>query len=124
MSGKNEEVHFASSVVKFFPFVPEIPIATFGRILILIRLKNGRVERFFGTLKAKLDRLAVDSLEALNCALTEFRFFYGHVRPHQNLASLTPAEAWAGKATFAQPSSREYRFEAWDGLLSGYYLRR
>src|SRR5438309_5907774 len=51
--------------------------------------QNGRVERFFGTLKARLDRLAVDSLETLNGALVEFRFFYNHVRPHQNLAGLT-----------------------------------
>jgi putative transposase len=38
--------------------------------------QNGRIERFFGTLKNKLDRLAVDSLDTLNLALTEFRFFY------------------------------------------------
>ena len=86
--------------------------------------QNGRVERFFGTLKARLDRLAVDSFETLNGALAEFRFFYNHVRPHQNLAGLTPAEAWAGEAGFAQPPRHEYWFEAWDGLLSGYYLRR
>ena len=86
--------------------------------------QNGRVERFFGTLKARLDQLAVDSFETLNGALVEFRFFYNHVRPHQNLAGLTPAEAWAGAAPFAHPAKREYWFEAWNGLLSGYYLRR
>ena len=53
--------------------------------------QNGRVERLFGTLKAKLDRLAVDSFEALNGALAEFRFYYNHVRSHQHLAGLTPA---------------------------------
>jgi len=86
--------------------------------------QNGRVERFFGTLKAKLDRLAVDSFDSLNGALTEFRFFYNHVRPHQNLFALTPAEAWAGANPFAHAPRREYWFEAWDGLLTGYYLRR
>jgi transposase InsO family protein len=86
--------------------------------------QNGRVERFFGTLKSKLDRLAVDSLEALNGALGEFRFFYNHVRPHQNLAGLTPAEAWAGASPFERAPKREYWFEAWDGLLTGYYVRR
>jgi transposase InsO family protein len=85
--------------------------------------QNGRVERFFGTLKSKLDRLAVDSFGSLNGALGEFRFFYNHVRPHQNLAGLTPAEAWAGVDPFAHRAKREYWFEAWDGLLSGYYLR-
>src|SRR5467141_3240852 len=86
--------------------------------------QNGRVERFFGTLKAKLDRLAADSFDSLNNALAEFLFFYNHVRPHQNLAGLTPAEAWAGANPFAFASRDEYWFEAWDGLLSGYYLRR
>jgi len=86
--------------------------------------QNGRVERFFGTLKDKLDRLAVDSFEALNLALGEFRFFYNHVRPHRNLHGLTPAEAWSGTSPFADASKGEYWFEAWDGLLTGYYLRR
>lgn len=37
--------------------------------------QNGRIERFFGTLKEKLDQLTVESFEALNLALGEFRFF-------------------------------------------------
>jgi transposase InsO family protein len=86
--------------------------------------QNGRIERFFGTLKEKLDQLAVDSFEALNAALGEFRFFYNHVRPHQNLAALTPAEAWAGHQALARSGKKAFWFEAWDGLLSGYYLRR
>jgi transposase InsO family protein len=86
--------------------------------------QNGRVERFFGTLKDKLDRLAVDSLEGLNQALREFRFFYNHVRPHQNLGGATPAEAWSGVDPYASRIRREYWFDAWDGLLCGYYLSR
>jgi transposase InsO family protein len=86
--------------------------------------QNGRVERFFGTLKEKLDRLAVDSFDALNQALGEFRFFYNHVRPHQSLSDGTPAEAWAGVDPYATRIKREYWFETWDGLLKGYYLRR
>jgi len=85
--------------------------------------QNGRVERFFGTLKDKLDRLAVDSFAALNAALIEFRFFYNHVRPHQNLGGATPAEAWAGIDPHRTRFRQEYWFEAWDGLLAGYYLR-
>ena len=85
--------------------------------------QNGRIERFFGTLKSKLDRLAVASFQALNGALAEFRFFYNHVRTHQNLAGRTPAEAWTGTTPFAYAPKREYWFEAWDGLLTGYYLR-
>jgi putative transposase len=86
--------------------------------------QNGRIERFFGTLKDKLDRLAVDSLGALNMALGEFRFFYNHVRPHQNLSAAAPAEAWAGIDPFKVRIEEAYWFEAWEGLLRGYYMRR
>ncbi|OGA60599.1 MAG: hypothetical protein A3G81_09015 [Betaproteobacteria bacterium RIFCSPLOWO2_12_FULL_65_14] len=86
--------------------------------------QSGRVERFFGTLNRKLDRLAVDSLDALNRALGDFRFFYNHVRPHQNLDGATPAEAWAGVDPYTARIKAEYWFDGWDGLLKGYYLRR
>lgn len=86
--------------------------------------QNGRVERFFGTLKERLDQLAVESHDALNAALAEFRFFYNHVRPHQNLDGSTPAEAWVGVQPNVDSYETEYWFEAWDGLLKGYYLRR
>lgn len=86
--------------------------------------QNGRVERFFGTLKERLDQLAVTSFDALNSALGEFRFFYNHVRSHQNLAGATPAEAWAGVDPHVTRFKQEYWFEGWDGLLQGYYLRR
>jgi putative transposase len=85
--------------------------------------QNGRIERFFGTLKSKLDRLAVDSSAALNRALCDFRFFYNHVRSHHNLAGRTPAEAWADVDPFGTKHKDEYWFEGWDGLLTGYYLR-
>jgi len=86
--------------------------------------QNGRVERFFGTLKTSLDQLAVTSFDALNSALGEFRFFYNHVRSHQNLDGATPAEAWAGVNPYTTKFKQEYWFEAWDGLLAGYYLQR
>lgn len=86
--------------------------------------QNGRVERFFGTLKEKLDQVVVDSLDALNQAPTEFRFFYNHVRPHQNLNGRIPTEAWATLDPYTTRVKSEYWFEAWDGLLKGYYLRR
>jgi putative transposase len=86
--------------------------------------QNGRVERFFGTLKESLNQLAVTSFDALNGALGEFRFFYNHVRSHQNLDGATPAEAWAGVDPRTTRFKQEYWFEGWDGLLQGYYLRR
>ena len=76
------------------------------------------------TLKAKLDQWEVAGFEALNASLGEFRFFYNHVRPHQHLQRRTPAEAWAQVNPYARPVRQEYWFEAWDGLLQGYYLRR
>ncbi|MBE0617730.1 MAG: transposase family protein [Proteobacteria bacterium] len=86
--------------------------------------QNGRVERFFGTLKEKLDCWQADGLDQLVLALGDFRDWYNHVRPHQHLGGRTPAEAWAGIDPYAAaPKSASY-FSAWDGMLTGYYLRR
>lgn len=85
--------------------------------------QNGRVERFFGTLKEKLDQWQVEDREQLDGALVQFRFWYNHVRPHRNLNGRTPAEAWRGTDVFANGFTQEYWFEAWDGLLTGFYLK-
>lgn len=84
--------------------------------------QNGRVERFFGTLKEKLNRIEVDTAEGLNHALKQFRFWYNHVRTHQNLGGKTSAEVWSGRDVFKQKPKRKYWFEAWEGLLTGIYL--
>ena len=84
--------------------------------------QNGRIERFFGTLKSKLDQRAVDSIEHLDESLWLFRLWYNHVQPHQNLQGYTPAEIWSGKNILQRCSQTEYWFDAWDGLLTGYYL--
>ena len=86
--------------------------------------QNGRIERFFGTLKHKLDQWSVASLEELGNALVQFRFFYNHVRPHQNLQGRTPSEAWRNVNPFAAAPKTIEWFEGWDGLLQGFYLRR
>ena len=85
--------------------------------------QNGRVERFFGTLKEKLNQWQVNNREQLNGALAQFRFWYNHVRPHQNLDGKTPAEVWNGIDIFIRRPKKEYWFEAWDGLLTGIYLK-
>ena len=77
--------------------------------------QNGRIERFFGTLKEKLNQWQVSSLEQLNGALVQFRFWYNHVRPHQNLNGRTPSEVWEGIDVFSGRPKHEYWFEAWDG---------
>ena len=92
--------------------------------------QNGRIERFFGTLKAKLRRRGARSLAGLQRDLDLFRRWYNRVRPHQSLGIdgwcyttrrlyLTPAEAWYRSA----PRGHGSWFEGWDGLLRGYACR-
>lgn len=85
--------------------------------------QNGRIERFFGTLKQKLDRWAVADRIALGASLTAFRLWYNHVRPHQHLQGRTPAEVWDGIDIYRRRVKRRLWFEAWDGLLQGEYLQ-
>jgi putative transposase len=85
---------------------------------------NGRIERFFGTLKQSLNRLAVDGSSQLQASLDVFRDWYCCVRPHANLEGATPMEAWNGIDPFRlRPVSVEW-VDAWDGLLCGYRIRR
>ncbi|MDO8311878.1 MAG: integrase core domain-containing protein [Sideroxyarcus sp.] len=86
--------------------------------------QNGRIERLFGTLKEKLDQWKVPNFAQLNRDLNIFHHWYNHVRPHQNLDGRTPAEAWGGICPYTKPPKQELWFEAWDGLLMGYELRR
>ena len=81
--------------------------------------QNGRVERFFGTLKNKLDCLEVVSLDALNVALGEFGFWYNQVRPHQNLNGATPAEAWAGCESFRCKDQKGVLVRGVGGIVAG-----
>lgn len=85
--------------------------------------QNGRIERFWWTLKERLNQWQVESLEQLNDTLSQFKFWYNHVRPHQNLGGRTPAEVWNNKNIYTQKLKKEYWFEAWDGLLTGVYLK-
>jgi putative transposase len=89
--------------------------------------QNGRIERLFGTLKPLLRQLIIPSGGALQSALDEFRVFYNHVRPHQNLNGLTPAEHFAGfrPADIRQmPIKNVTPVEALAGLMRGYWIRR
>ena len=85
--------------------------------------QNGRIERLFGTLKEKLDQWQVNNPVQLGGALVQFRFWYNHVRPHQSIDGRTPAEVWRGFDVFTRGYKQEYWFEAWDGLLTGFYLK-
>jgi transposase InsO family protein len=93
--------------------------------------QNGRIERFFGTLKRKLgQRRAADPAE-LQSELNVFRYWYNHIRPHQALYAavrcgtralrlcLTPAEAWLDRGDREHGSP----FEGWEGRLRGWSCR-
>jgi putative transposase len=58
--------------------------------------RNGRIERFFGTLKNALRNAASRSAKELNRELTAFAGYYNFARPHAALGGLTPYEVWRG----------------------------
>ena len=84
--------------------------------------QNGRVERFFGSLKKVLDQAVVADVWQLNVALPIFRGWYNEVRPHQTLSGQTPMEIWRGTDTSRAPKD-VLPFSAWDGLLRGFRVR-
>lgn len=77
--------------------------------------QNGRIERFFGTLKQKLRQVVIDH-QRLAENLDTFRFWYNHVRTHQNLNGRTPHEA----LTKTAPTGTPLWFDAWGGVLQGF----
>jgi putative transposase len=87
--------------------------------------QNGRIERLFGTLKPLLKNYQ-PTAATLQRALDEFAWFYNHVRVHQNLCGLTPAEAWRGETTadVRRRAGQGHWVSALNGLLVGYHLRR
>jgi transposase InsO family protein len=44
--------------------------------------QNGRVERFFGTVKRTLEQWQIENREHLDEALAQVRLWYNHLRPH------------------------------------------
>lgn len=63
--------------------------------------KNGRVERFIGTVKRELRQDVLTGDRDLEFKLTSIRYWYNHERPHDHLHGRTPAEVWAGINVFA-----------------------
>lgn len=80
---------------------------------------NGRIERFFGTLKQSLNHLTVETAGRLQASLDSFNDWYCYVRPHANLNGATPLEAWCRIDPFQTPPRQIERFDEWDGLLKG-----
>jgi len=85
---------------------------------------NGRVEKFFGTLKERLNHLAVSDFDSLRCALVEFDIWYNQVRPHNHLGGRTPFEVWHKIDPYRLVPKAIHYVSAWDGLLTGFYIRR
>ena len=83
--------------------------------------QNGRVERFFGTLKSKLKGASVESLEQFNAELYIFRTWYNKVRTHNNLSGKTPDEVWERANVSKHSFENCYYFNQWDGRLTGFY---
>ena len=86
--------------------------------------QNGRIERLFGTLKEKLDQLVVSDAMGLQQALGAFQFWYNSVRTHQHLNGWTPSEVWHDMDPYRRAPLSITLFSAWDGLLTGYHMRR
>ncbi len=95
------------------------------RIVKCCAWQNGRIERFFGTLKPVLRKLTLPTAVALQQALDEFGSFYNHARPHQGLDGLTPAQAWRGvtHVDAKRCASQGQWVQAFGGLLLAYRLR-
>ncbi|MGB4558509.1 MAG: hypothetical protein WBI20_07305, partial [Burkholderiaceae bacterium] len=85
------------------------------------------IESFFGRIKPVIKQLEIYSPLGLQNALNEIRLFFNHVRTHQNLDGLTPAEAWRGFVStdiYRSPPKSVQLVQALDGLLVGYHIRR
>jgi transposase InsO family protein len=90
--------------------------------------QNGRFERLFLTFKermlTRLAELRADGAEpeSFSGELATFRLWYNHVRTHQHLDGLTPAEAWDGlRSTAERKQPRRHYFSTWEGLLTGFH---
>lgn len=81
---------------------------------------NGKIERFFGTLKNKLQYHAISNVASLTQDINLFRSWYNHIRPHQHLEGKAPAEVWDKK--IPNKKGKAHYFCAWNGALAGFYL--
>lgn len=88
---------------------------------------NGRIESFFGRIKPYIRQIHIHSPAGLQNALNDIRHFFNHVRTHQNLAGLTPAEVWHGLTPIdiAQTTPKSAQLvQMLDGQLVRYHVRR
>jgi transposase InsO family protein len=110
----DNEAVFTSRLFRFCLWVLQIK---HQRTQVCSPWQNGRIERFFGTLKRKLAFYDLDKI-GFTQDLATYRFWYNHVRTHQYLNGKTPAEVWDAKA----PRGKPKEFSVWDGALTGIYF--
>lgn len=85
--------------------------------------QNGRIERFFGTLKGQLQGLCFLDHDDVLRGLMEFRHDYNHVRRHQHLGGRTPAVAWRDIDPYRRSARRWLWYQGWGGRLRGWQLQ-
>jgi hypothetical protein len=75
-------------------------------------------------MKQAFEDLTFPTIQSLESGLKEFRFFYNHIRLHQNLNYNTPANAWEDKPIATSKTHQEIVY--YHGLcdnVAGYYYR-
>ena len=75
-------------------------------------------------MKQSFTELVFPTTQSLKNGLKEFRFFYNHIRIHQNLDYNTPANVWDNKP---MPTSKTHHqiiyYEGLCGNVAGFYYR-
>jgi hypothetical protein len=113
----DNEVIFTSKLFKFSLWFLGIKHQT---TQIASPWQNGRIERFFNTLKHTTNQLVFYTKESIDKALHIFRFYYNHIRPHQNLNYFTPYEIWNNKTNFRYKNI--YYFSELNNTIQGFYF--
>jgi len=117
----DNEVVFTSKLMKFTLWVLGIKRQT---TQIASPWQNGKIERLFGTMKQAFKNLTFPTTQSLESGLKEFRFFYNHVRLHQNLDYNIPVNVWDDKPISTSKTAREIvYYQGLCGNVSGFYYR-
>ena len=86
--------------------------------------QNGRIERFFGTLKVALKRYVIQDGWHLIQSIEQFQLWYNVTRPHQHLKGFTPMNVWCGQDPLRSIPKDVAIYSAWNSTLKGLVLRQ
>ena len=117
----DNEIVFTSKFMRFTLWLLDIKRQT---TQIASPWQNGKIDRLFGTMKESFTDLVFPTTQSLEDGLKEFRFFYNHVRIHQNLDYNTPANVWDSKPMSTSKTHKEIVY--YQGLcdnVAGFYYR-